>query len=455
MKVVQLVASLAAVGGLQLEFARPPPCRARVVAVRCSAGDEMTTLPPVPSEIAARFASWQGAAFAASERQPQTVTVQETCMRDNEPSRRITKFVGEAFEDLGSTTQGIRAAKSGRLLVDGEPADMNRHVKPGDVVELLPRAEDSVAVVDIDRQIKFTEGLCQCGALTVAYEDEHLAVVNKPAGIHTTPYGRHSELSLEHALPGVLSPPVTATDALVRPTAVHRLDARVAGLLVVAKTRQSAAFLAAAFRERRVQKRYRALLLGRLDAEELLRLQSHNPTNNPIEGVEVVAEVDEEGGEGGDPNRGEVRITSSMAGKRAVTLLSVRECTPHVQAGWLTSVDVKPLTGRRHQLRKHCADLGFPICGDDLYAAAGGIADGGFIGKKSTGLFLQSVEVRLPHPTEAGRWLSFETPEAAKFKRVCERGRMGWEFDQQEQGGVASRAAEVERQAAARARASQ
>ena len=442
MKVVHLLASLAAVGGLRLEFARPPPCRARVVAV----GDEMTpttTLPPVPSEIAARFASWQGAAFAASERQPQTVTVRVTCMRDNEPSRRITKFVGEAFEDLGSTTQGIRAAKSGRLLVDGEPADMNRHVKPGDVVELLPRAEDSVAVVDIDRQIKFTEGLCQCGALTVAYEDEVLAVVNKPAGIHTTPYGRHSELSLEHALPGVLSPPATATDALVRPTAVHRLDARVAGLLVVAKTRQSAAFLAAAFRERRVQKRYRALLLGRLDAEELLRLQSHNP----IEGVEVMAEVEEEGA----PNQGEVRITSSMAGKRAVTLLSVRECTPHVQAGWLTSVDVKPLTGRRHQLRKHCADLGFPICGDDLYAAAGGIADGGFIGKKSTGLFLQSVVVRLPHPTEAGRWLSFETPEAAKFKRVCERGRMGWEFDQQEQGGVASRAAEGERQAAARA----
>ena len=441
MKVVQLVASLAAVGGLRLEFARPPPCRARVVAV----GDEVTpiTTPlPVPSEIAARFASWQGAAFAASERQPQMVTVQVTSMRDNEPSRRITKFAGEAFEDLGSTTQGIRAAKSGRLLVDGEPANMNRHVKPGDVVELLPRAEDSVAVVDIDRQIKFTEGLCQCGALTVEYEDEQLAVVNKPAGIHTTPYGRHSGLSLEHALPGVLSPPATATDALVRPTAVHRLDARVAGLLVVAKTRQSAAFLAAAFRERRVQKRYRALLLGRLDAVELLRLQSHNP----IEGVDVVAEVDEEGG---DPNQGEVRITSSMTGKRAVTLLSVRECTPHVQAGWLTSVDVKPLTGRRHQLRKHCADLGFPICGDDLYAAAGGIADGGFIGKKSTGLFLQSVEVRLPHPTEAGRWLSFETPEAAKFNRVCERGRMGWEFDQQEQGGEASRAAEVERQAAA------
>ena len=236
MKVVQLLASLAAVGGLRVRVLRPLSCRARVVAVRCHAGDEVTR--PPPSDIAARFASWQGAAFAASERQPQAATVQQTCMRDNEPSRRITKFAGEAFEDLGSTSQGIRAAKGGRLLVNGEPADMNRHVKPGDVVELLPRAEDSVAMVDLERQVKFTEGLCQCGALTVEYEDEHLAVVNKPAGIHTTPYGSHGGLSVEHALPGVLSPPATATDALVRPTAVHRLDARVAGLLVVAKTRQ-------------------------------------------------------------------------------------------------------------------------------------------------------------------------------------------------------------------------
>ena len=197
-----------------------------------------------------------------------------------------------------------------------------------------------------------------------------------------------------------------------------------------------------------MQKRYRALLLGRLDAEALLASTSHNP----IEGVEVAAEVGEEGGH---PTRGELRITSSMSGKRAVTLLSVRECTPHLQAGWLTSVDVKPLTGRRHQLRRHCADLGFPICGDDLHAAAGGIDAGGFIGKKSAGLFLQSVEVRLPHPAEAGRWLTFETPEAAKFKRACERGRMGWEFEQQaqqEQGGEAARSsAELERQAAARA----
>lgn len=393
----------------------------------------VAALLPPPSgnpaaDVAHRFGLWQNAAVAASERPPLIATVALADMCDDEPLR-ITKFVGEAFSDLGSTTQGLRAAKDGRLLLDGEPADMNRRVRPGNVVTLLPKAEQSVATTHSSRQIRFTEGLCRCGALSVEYEDDHLAVVSKPAGIHSTPFGGKGELSLEHALPGILDPPPVATDALVRPTAVHRLDARVSGLLVVAKTRQSAAFLAEAFRERRVQKRYRALLLGRLEESELLKPHAH------LECIEL------EAGASGRSGGREFQLSSLMGGKRAVTSLRVLECTPHVQAGWLTTVDLKPLTGRRHQLRKHCASLGFPICGDDLYASAGA-----FVGKRS-GLFLQSVEVCLPHPTEEGRWLSFDTPEAAKFKRVRERGRMGWEYDQQEQGGEASRAAQAERMA--------
>ena len=141
---------------------------------------------------------------------------------------------------------------------------MNRRVQPGDLVELLPAAEQTVAI-DEERQIRFAEGLLKSGTLEVVYEDDVMAVVNKPAGVHSKPYG--GPLSLEHALPGLLAPPQEATDALVRPTCVHRLDARVSGLIVVAKTRHAAALPAEAFRERRVSKRYRALLLGRLQPE--------------------------------------------------------------------------------------------------------------------------------------------------------------------------------------------
>ena len=80
----------------------------------------------------------------------------------------------------------------------------------------------------------------------------------------------------------------------------------------------------------------------------------------------------------------------------------------------------------RHQLRKHCAEtLGVPICGDDLYAAA----DARFIGKRSAGLFLQSVAVAVPHPLDEGRWVDARVPEAAKFGRQRHRGRLGFEHE--------------------------
>ena len=129
-----------------------------------------------------------------------------------------------------------------------------------------------------------------------------------------------------------------------------------------------------------------------------------------------------------------------MDGKRALTGLTVVSHTPHVQAGWLTTVDLLPHTGRRHQLRRHCAALGFPICGDDLYASATAAADGeaegvaaGFVGKRSAGLFLQSVEVALPYPEGGGRHVHAEVAEARKFARQRERSRLGWEFERKAQ----------------------
>lgn len=362
------------------------------------------------STVESRFAQWQLAASAASTRNKQVATVLST------DELRITRFAGDVFEELGSTSQGVRAAKAQRLLLNGQCANMNSRVRSGDVVELLPAAEQAVAITDDTvRQIRFTEGLIKSGTLQVVHEDEMLAIVNKPAGIHSKPYG--GPLSLEHALPGVLWPPHGAIDALVRPTCVHRLDARVSGLIVVAKSRYAAAFLAKAFRERRVRKRYRALVLGRVDIAEMLRCSGGMGAH------ELRVEQEPSAVTNSPP---EVRIMSLMDGKQATTTLRVLESTRHVQAGWMTTLDLRLLTGRRHQLRRHCADLGFPICGDDLY-----VADTfEFAGKRSAGLFLQSVEVEVPHPAEDGRWVHAELPEAPKFRRQRARASLGWAFEQ-------------------------
>eukprot|EP00316_Scyphosphaera_apsteinii_P023544 CAMPEP_0119318332 /NCGR_PEP_ID=MMETSP1333-20130426/46100_1 /TAXON_ID=418940 /ORGANISM="Scyphosphaera apsteinii, Strain RCC1455" /LENGTH=594 /DNA_ID=CAMNT_0007324485 /DNA_START=213 /DNA_END=1997 /DNA_ORIENTATION=- len=339
---------------------------------------------------------------------------------------RITRFAGEVFNDLGSTSQGIRAAKAHRLLLNGKQAAMNTRVQPGDVVELLPAAEQLVAK-NAQQQIRFTEGLVESGRLAVVHEDDMLAVVNKPAGIHSKPFGR--PFSLEHALPGILMPPRTATDALVRPTCVHRLDARVSGLIVAAKTRHAAAFLAEAFRERRVSKRYRAIVLGHLERGTLLE-QHEAGIGDAVE----ISVVEQDGAQ--LEHSDSVRITSVMDGKQAATSLRIIESTQHVQAGWISTIDLWPLTGRRHQLRRHCADLGFPICGDDLYTTS----YRGFIGKRSSGLFLQSVALSLPHPLGEGSCVNVQVPEAAKFRRQRERARLGWTYKQAEATNASSAA---------------
>lgn len=356
-------------------------------------------------EISARFAEWRCAEIAISRRSTQTAT---PAAPHPEGGLRIARFAGEAFGELGSTSQGMRATKAKRLLINGETATIQSRVISGDVVELLPRRFEATCE---ERHVKLAMGLVKSGNLAVPHEEEAMAVVHKPAGIHSKPYG--PALTLEHALPGLLSPPDSA-DRLIRPSCVHRLDARVSGLIVVAKTRYAAAFLARAFRERRVCKRYRALLLGRLDHAELLRGGTC---------LEVSTDKGEACGADGSPS---LRITSLIDGKRAESTLRVVDYCPHVQAGWLTTVDLIPHTGRRHQLRRHCAELGHPICGDDLYATA---VDG-FIGKRSAGLFLQSVEVSVPHPSDDGNWVHVQIPDAPKFQRQRERAKLGWLYNQ-------------------------
>ena len=130
-------------------------------------------------------------------------------------------------------------------------------------------------------------------------------------------------------------------------------------------------------------------------------------------------------------------IESDVEGRRAKTLVKVVEVTPHVQAGSLTTLDLWPVTGRRHQLRRHLAELGHPLLGDDLYFEAEGSgreqtalaegrtagSDASFYGKKSEGLFLMSCECSVPFD---GRVVHAEMPEARKFERQRQRARLGW-----------------------------
>ena len=114
------------------------------------------------SPAASRYALWQQAAVAATRRGEVSAVVPAQA-EGQQP--RIGRFAGEAFASLGSTTQGVRAAKAHRLLLNGAVVPPERRVRSGDVVTLLPPSELSVAGgLDDERLLRFAEGLLASGA---------------------------------------------------------------------------------------------------------------------------------------------------------------------------------------------------------------------------------------------------------------------------------------------------
>jgi len=207
--------------------------------------------------------------------------------------------------------------------------------------------------------------------LDLVYVDDWLAVINKPAGLVTSgPRRRTLTAALPHNLPTSPRP-----DAMPRPHPVHRLDARTRGLVVVARTHSANVELSRAFQERPVFKRYRALVGGSLTGEGVVDL--------PVDG------------------------RSARSRWRCISVAQA----PVTDT--LTTVDLWPETGRKHQLRRHLASLGHPVLGDGLHTESGPVL-------KGQGLMLAAVQLRLPHP-HTGQPLDIEIPEPDKLVTFRQR----------------------------------
>ena len=232
--------------------------------------------------------------------------------------------------------------------------------------------------------------------LPVLYEDSHFAIVNKPPGIvcYSQKDDSHGVMTVRHVLPFTLKPPARGTSGIyLRPVGVHRLDKPTSGLLVIAKTKPAMVDLSKQFAERRVKKTYTAILNG--------------IPSEPAESSITTAEAKKLGvdvGKSHDDGSKWQLIDHALDEKSAVTVWKPLEYSKSMKAKdeTLTLVEMKPRTGRYHQLRRHMAWVReCPLVGDTTYDGGGDAID-----LRGRGLFLCSNKVALDHPyynTEKGR----------------------------------------------------
>jgi 23S rRNA pseudouridine1911/1915/1917 synthase len=179
--------------------------------------------------------------------------------------------------------------------------------------------------------------------LAIVFEDEHLIVVDKPAGMVVHPAAGNPDGTLVNALLHHCAGRLSGINGVARPGIVHRIDKDTSGLLVVAKSDAAHEGLAAQFAEHSIDRRYLAVCAG-------------HPV--PAEGT-VVARI---GRSDSDRKKMAVLPDDSRRGKHAVTHYRTLTRLDHAAL-----IECRLETGRTHQVRVHCASIGHPLLGDPVY----------------------------------------------------------------------------------------
>lgn len=301
--------------------------------------------------------------------------VEETVFVVEKGGERLDRFLADRLPDL-SRVQVQRLIKTGLATVNDQPAKPAYRVEPGDrVVVRVPEAsEPMIRPEPIPLQI--------------VYEDDYLLAVDKPAGMVVHPAAGHTGGTLVNALLAYC-PQVADVGGVDRAGIVHRLDKDTSGVLLVAKDPETHAVLQRQFKHRQVRKTYLALVEGRV---------------YPKEGI-VEAPV-------GRDRRARKRMAVTRTGRPAVTQYrAVEYFSDH------TLLQIRPHTGRTHQVRVHLAWLGYPVVGDRVYGR-----------RRQTLLphrhFLHAQELVFTHPATKEK-VTLTAPLPPDLKAVLARLREG------------------------------
>jgi 23S rRNA pseudouridine955/2504/2580 synthase len=270
--------------------------------------------------------------------------------------------------------------RTGQVRVNGGRVKANRRVEAGEEVRVPPFADAAEAPKPASKPRREDADFLR--KLTL-YEDDDILALNKPFGLAV-----QGGAKMTRHIDGMLA--ALERDG-ERPRLVHRLDQDTGGLLILAKTRIAAAKLGKSFAGHDVVKTYWALCLGVPDIRE-------GTINLPV--AKKMIRV-------GDKDQERMIAADDEDAKKAITDYRVID-----SAGPASFVALKPLTGRTHQLRVHCAAMGNPIVGDRKYGGPGASIEG-----VPEGLQLFCREMTFPHPS-TGRVMTLTAPLTGRMKET-------------------------------------
>lgn len=283
-------------------------------------------------------------------------TIEKHIASPQENPRRLSEYAIGIFESIISK-QGIKKAiKKDLVKVNGKIGQTSTFIFGGEIIELLEAEEKKTPIFELE--------------LPILFEDEYLAIINKPAGIEVS---GNKFRTIENALPHNFKKS-TLPDALSKPQPIHRLDFPTTGVLLIGKTKSSVIALNKLFEEKKIKKTYYTITLGK---EKMQKSGS----------IETVVD-----------------------NKKASSKYEVLASEISEKFGVLNLVKLFPQTGRKHQLRVHLSGIGHPILGDKMYGKEGLILQG-------KGLYLHASNLEFQHP-KTSEVISVTQKVPNKFKKI-------------------------------------
>lgn len=266
---------------------------------------------------------------------------------------RIADYAKDLFLAYPSKSAVKKAIKKKSLLINDRIATTADWIQGGETICFILRDTEPKKSLDLP--------------LDIIYEDAQVAAINKPAGLLVS---GNQFINLANALPKNLKK--SQEDGACTPWPVHRLDYGTTGVLLVAKTSTAIRSLSEQFASQKIDKTYQAIVIGSMAKKG--------------------------------------KVENTIDDKPSLTYFEVDRSVHSDRFEELNLVVLKPRTGRRHQLRKHMAQIGHPILGDQQYGNDGQIL-------KGHGIYLHACEVIFTHPT-SGLPVKIESPLPKKFTQL-------------------------------------